>query len=168
MSAKERKRAQTRVRNRAQKSAKGRKGALPRKNCKQPGLKQPDLETPKFARNLYGGAPAHFAQNTIGAQSVTLHNFIFSSGFPRLCNNIYIIESGKNYLPSYVMSCVSCKAYHVDIGLHYISVFELIRNITLHFRIGFELILSEFRPQRYWGGASENVRAQILRNFSRN
>ena len=45
--ANERKRAQTQVRKRVQKSAKGRKRALPRKICKQPGLKQPGLGTPK-------------------------------------------------------------------------------------------------------------------------
>ena len=38
MSANERKR----------KSAKGRKRALPRKNCKRPGLKQPGLGTPNL------------------------------------------------------------------------------------------------------------------------
>ena len=48
--ANERKRAQTQVSKRAQKSAKGHKRAqkrVLRKNCKQPGLKQPGLGTPK-------------------------------------------------------------------------------------------------------------------------
>ena len=44
--ANERKRAQTQIRKRAQKGAKGCKRALPRRNCKQPGLKQSGLGTP--------------------------------------------------------------------------------------------------------------------------
>ena len=47
MSAKERKRKCAKVRKRAQKCTKERKRALTRKNCKQPGLKQPGLGTPK-------------------------------------------------------------------------------------------------------------------------
>ena len=46
MCAEERKQAQRQVRKRAKKSAKGRKRAHPRQNCKQPGLKQPGLGTP--------------------------------------------------------------------------------------------------------------------------
>ena len=47
MSAKERKRKSAKECKRAQKCAKERKKALPRKNCKRPGLKQPGLGTPK-------------------------------------------------------------------------------------------------------------------------
>ena len=47
MSAKERKRKSAKECKRAQKGANERKGALPRKNCKQPGLKQPGLGIPK-------------------------------------------------------------------------------------------------------------------------
>ena len=46
-SANEHKRAQTQVRKRAQKAANERKSLLLRKNCKQPGLKQPGWELPK-------------------------------------------------------------------------------------------------------------------------
>ena len=46
MCAKERKRAQKSANARAQKGAKERKRALPRKNCKQPDLKQQVLELP--------------------------------------------------------------------------------------------------------------------------
>ena len=48
----ERKWAQTQVHKRAQKCANERKRALPRKNCKQPGLKQPGLGTPKPRENM--------------------------------------------------------------------------------------------------------------------
>ena len=40
----------------------------------------------------------------------------------------------------------------MDIGLHYIIVFELtyrLCNISLHYRIGFKLIMQSFRPQWY-------------------
>ena len=47
MNAKERKRKSANARKRAQKGAKERKRALPRKNCKQPGLKPPGLGTPE-------------------------------------------------------------------------------------------------------------------------
>ena len=46
MSAKECKRKSAKERARVQKGAEERKRALPRKNCKQPGLKQPGLGTP--------------------------------------------------------------------------------------------------------------------------
>ena len=46
MSAKERKRKSAETRKRAPKGARERKRALPRKNCKQPGFKQPGLGTP--------------------------------------------------------------------------------------------------------------------------
>ena len=47
MSAKERKRKSAKERTRVQKNIRERKRALLRKNCPQPGLKQPGLGTPK-------------------------------------------------------------------------------------------------------------------------
>ena len=55
MSAKERKCKSANARKRAQKGAKERKRALPRKTCKQPGLKQPGLGTPDFGPHRIPG-----------------------------------------------------------------------------------------------------------------
>ena len=49
MSVKEGKRKSAKEHKWAQKGEKERKRALPRKNCTQPGLKQPGLGTPNFS-----------------------------------------------------------------------------------------------------------------------
>ena len=59
MSAKERKCKSAKQRKRAQKGAKECKRMLPRKNCKQPGLKQPGLGTPKSQENCRKISRAH-------------------------------------------------------------------------------------------------------------
>ena len=53
MSAKERKRKSTKERKREQKGANERNRALPRKNRKPLGLKQPGLGTPNYAVTLH-------------------------------------------------------------------------------------------------------------------
>ena len=79
-------------------------------------------------------------KSTIGIKIITLHNFsiqkvIFPITYDTLQNWFRINSPSCN-----VLCC--CKAYHVDIKLHYSIIFELIYRLIksiLHYRIGFKL-----------------------------
>ena len=67
--------------------------------------------------------------------------YVFLNSFPQLCNNFLHYRIGLELFSQLCIVVCWCQAYHADIGLHVIIVFQLICrlcNISLYYRIGFE------------------------------
>ena len=80
----------------------------------------------------------------LGPKLLHYITLLFRIHFPDYVIIFYITELVLKLFPRLYNFCCCFKVYHVDIGLHYIIVFEIIPwlcNLSLHYRIGFELIM---------------------------
>ena len=84
-------------------------------------------------------------RSTVGARMITLHNFIVSNYFPQLCNSLLHYRIGSKLLSQLCNLLRCCKAHHVDIGLHYIIVFESIYGLCKLFLDCHQILFTTYK-----------------------